>query len=158
MTIYLVSKLTGTWNYFLLWNMCHTTHLLQKNIFLKDLFITLFYTYIWIHINSAELTYIIILKTMNNFGVVHKWCHPLKGEGGLAKRWCHSISLFCKMGDKGEGGVKNLKKWVTSCMDGPCRQNLWVITLILRCMILLWKIDVSVFTEHIVLKMFVSMH
>ena len=24
------------------------------------------------------------------------------------------ISLFSKMGDKGEGGVKNLKKWVTS--------------------------------------------
>ena len=23
------------------------------------------------------------------------------------------------MGDKGEGGVKNLKKWVTSFMDGP---------------------------------------
>ena len=80
------------------------------------------------------------------------------GGGGFADWWCYSISLFCKMGDKGEGGVKNLKKWVTSCMDGPCRQNLWVITLILRCMILLWKIDVSVFTEHIVLKMFVSMH
>ena len=23
------------------------------------------------------------------------------------------------MGDKGEGGVKNIKKWVTSFMDGP---------------------------------------
>ena len=23
------------------------------------------------------------------------------------------------MGDKGDGGVKNLKKWVTSFMDGP---------------------------------------
>ena len=29
------------------------------------------------------------------------------------------ISLFSKMGDKGEGGFKNLKKWVTSFMDGP---------------------------------------
>ena len=37
-------------------------------------------------------------------------------EGGTAKRWWCSISLFCKMGDKGEGGVKNLKKWVTSSM------------------------------------------
>ena len=25
------------------------------------------------------------------------------------------------MGDKGEGGVKNLKKWVMSFMDGPLR-------------------------------------
>ena len=41
------------------------------------------------------------------------------GGGGSAKRWRYSISLFCKMGDKGEGGVKNLKKWVTSIMDGP---------------------------------------
>ena len=40
------------------------------------------------------------------------------GEGGLAKRRCYSISLFSKMPDKGEGGVKNLKKWVTSFVDG----------------------------------------
>ena len=33
------------------------------------------------------------------------------GGGGCA------ISLFSKMGDKGEGGVKNLNKWVTSFMD-----------------------------------------
>ena len=32
---------------------------------------------------------------------------------------CYSISLFSKMGDKGEGGVKNLKKWVISIMDVP---------------------------------------
>ena len=25
------------------------------------------------------------------------------------------------MGDKGEGGVKNLKKWVMSFMDGPLK-------------------------------------
>ena len=24
------------------------------------------------------------------------------------------------MGDKGKGGIKNFKKWVTSFMDGPC--------------------------------------
>ena len=41
------------------------------------------------------------------------------GEGGFAKRWRYSISLFSKMGDKGEGGVKNLKKSVTLFMDGP---------------------------------------
>ena len=29
------------------------------------------------------------------------------------------ISLFSKMCDKGDGGVKNLKKWVTLFMDGP---------------------------------------
>ena len=28
-------------------------------------------------------------------------------------------SLFSKMGDKGERGVKNLKKWVMSFIDGP---------------------------------------
>ena len=41
------------------------------------------------------------------------------GGGGSAKRWRYSISLFSKMGDKGEGGVKILKKRVTSFMDGP---------------------------------------
>ena len=29
------------------------------------------------------------------------------------------IRLFSKMVDKGERGVKNLKKWVMSFMDGP---------------------------------------
>ena len=28
------------------------------------------------------------------------------------------------MGDKGEGGVKNLVKWVTSFMDGPYKDRL----------------------------------
>ena len=41
------------------------------------------------------------------------------GEGGSAKTLHWSISLFSKMGDKGEGGDKSLKKWVTSFMDGP---------------------------------------
>ena len=35
------------------------------------------------------------------------------GGGGCA------ISLFSKIGDKGEGGVKILQKWVTSFMDFP---------------------------------------
>ena len=41
------------------------------------------------------------------------------GGGGSAKRWHYSINLISKMSDKGEGGVKNLKTWVTSFMDGP---------------------------------------
>ena len=52
-------------------------------------------------------------------GVVHKWRHPRRGEGRSAKRWSYSISLFSKMGDKGEGGVKDFKNWVTSFMDSP---------------------------------------
>ena len=36
--------------------------------------------------------------------------------GGSSKS---SISLYSKMGDKGQGEVKNLKKWVTSFMDDP---------------------------------------
>ena len=40
------------------------------------------------------------------------------GGGGSAKMWCYYMRLFSKMGDKGEGGVKNFKKWVTSFMDG----------------------------------------
>ena len=39
----------------------------------------------------------------------------LGGEGGSAK------SLFSKMGDKGEGRVENLKKLVTSSMNGHYR-------------------------------------
>ena len=39
------------------------------------------------------------------------------GEGDLPKGGVTRISLFSKMGEMGEGGVKNLKKWVTSFMD-----------------------------------------
>ena len=43
---------------------------------------------------------------------------PLRGEGDLPKgdvtSGRYSIFLFIKMGDKGEGGVKNLRKMVTS--------------------------------------------
>ena len=46
---------------------------------------------------------------------------PLRGEGDLPKgdvtSGRYSIILFIKMGDKGEGGFKNLTKWVTSFMD-----------------------------------------
>ena len=52
-------------------------------------------------------------------GTVHKWRHPLRGEGGSAKRWHYSISLFSKMGNQGDRGVKKLKKRVTSFLDNP---------------------------------------
>ena len=40
--------------------------------------------------------------------------------GGSVKRCHYFISPFSEMGDKGERGVKNLKKWATSFMDSPC--------------------------------------
>ena len=52
-------------------------------------------------------------------GSVHKWRHPHIGGRVSANRWRYSVSLFSKIGDKDEGGVKNLKKWVMSFMDGP---------------------------------------
>ena len=53
------------------------------------------------------------IDLLNICGAVHKLRLSLPmGEGGSAKRWCNFISLFSKMGDKGEGGVKNPKKWV----------------------------------------------
>ena len=47
---------------------------------------------------------------------------PTQGEGGSAKRWHFSISLFRKMGEKGEVGIKSLKKLVMSFMAGPLIQ------------------------------------
>ena len=44
---------------------------------------------------------------------------PTWGERGSAKRWYYCISLLNKMEEKGEGGSKNLKKWVTSFIDSP---------------------------------------
>ena len=42
------------------------------------------------------------------------------GVGDLPKGdFILHISLFSKICDKGEGGVKNLKTWVTSIMDDP---------------------------------------
>ena len=53
------------------------------------------------------------IDLLNICGAVHKLrLSLLMGEGGSAKRWCNFISLFSKMGDRGEGEVKNLKKWV----------------------------------------------
>ena len=54
-----------------------------------------------------------------DFSILGKLMSPTQGEGGFAKRFCQSISLFSKMGDKGEGGVKNVKKWVTSFVNSP---------------------------------------
>ena len=47
------------------------------------------------------------------------------GGGWSAKRRHYSISLFSKMGDIGEEGVKNLKKWVTSFMDSSLKATIW---------------------------------
>ena len=44
---------------------------------------------------------------------------PTKVEGDLPNGDVFFISLFSKMGDKVVGGVKNLKKWLTSIMNGP---------------------------------------
>ena len=56
-------------------------------------------------------------------GSVHKWRHPHVGGRVSANRWCYSVSLFSNIGDKDEGGVKNLKKWVMSFMDGPLSKS-----------------------------------
>ena len=46
-----------------------------------------------------------------DFGAIHKWRHPLRGEQGSAKRWHYFISLCSKMGDKkGEGGDLSLEQ------------------------------------------------
>ena len=50
-------------------------------------------------------------------GAVHKWCHPFGGEGVSAEKWCYSISLFSKMGDKGEG--QKFQKMGDVIMDDP---------------------------------------
>ena len=59
-------------------------------------------------------------KVNNTRGLSYKWHYPLRGEGESAKRWRYYINLYSKMSDKGEGGAKDLKKWVTSfMMDSP---------------------------------------
>ena len=61
------------------------------------------------------------LHTLSSFVMleaVHKWRH-LQGGKGVAKWWHYYISLYSKKGDKGEGGVKNLKMEVTSFVNGP---------------------------------------
>ena len=54
----------------------------------------------------------------NIFSIWGRAINDVTHLGGSAKKWRYSISIFSKMGDKGEGGVKDLKKWVTSFMDG----------------------------------------
>ena len=48
------------------------------------------------------------------WGAIHKWCHPLRGEEGSAKRWRYSISLFSKMRDKAgrEGSKISKNRWM----------------------------------------------
>ena len=45
------------------------------------------------------------------WGAMHKWPHPLRGEGRSAKKWRYSISLF-------------IAKWVTSGREGISK-NRW---------------------------------
>ena len=61
-------------------------------------------------IGIIDVVFIIGGKSVLGLGAVHSQItHLGRGAGG---------SIFCKMGDKVKGGAKNLKKWVTSFMDG----------------------------------------
>ena len=65
-----------------------------------------------------------------SLGAIHKWCHPLRRKGESTKRWRYSISLFSKMGDKGEGGVKKSQKMGDVINRRPLR-SLQKLTLII---------------------------
>ena len=70
--------------------------------------------------NHDGVVNLLISPKLSSKGAVHKWRHPLREGEGSVKRWRYSISLFCKMGNKGEGGVKNFKKWMTSFVMTHC--------------------------------------
>ena len=55
-----------------------------------------------------------LLKEPSINDIIH-----LGGSEDQPKGYVTPKSLFSKMGDKGKGGIKNLKKWVTSFMNGP---------------------------------------
>ena len=93
----------------------HTTTI--KIIALLDSYLWLVCTFLIPWIDMREKWYEMMCSDW--LGAVHKWHCPLRGEGGSAKKRHYSISLFSIMGDKGEGGVKNFKKSVTSFMDSP---------------------------------------
>ena len=44
------------------------------------------------------------------------------GGGGICQKVMLLHKPISKIGDKGEGGVKNLKKWATSFVDGSLGQ------------------------------------
>ena len=57
------------------------------------------------YLNNVSKQYCNIMRKKNFLKRdFHKWRHPFW--------WHYFISIFSKIGDKGEGGVKNLKKWV----------------------------------------------
>ena len=72
------------------------------------------------HIVLQDQSYTPIFKHIGG----HKWRHVTHLEG---RRDLHLpkddvipyYSLFSKKGDKGETGVKNLRKWVMLFIDGP---------------------------------------
>ena len=93
--------------------------LLMFVVFILE-FTALFYAYghtfflkIIVYPLAAEMTTLMVSLVR----ACPKMTSPIKGGGGFAKGWCSSISLSIKMGVKGR--VKNLKKWVTSFMNGP---------------------------------------
>ena len=77
--------------------------------------------YLGTYTNSASVTNICVnymLCMMIQGPSINDITH-LGGRGIGQKLTYLHISLFSKMGDKGKGGVKNFKKWVTSFIDGP---------------------------------------
>ena len=47
------------------------------------------------------------------------WAGDMNKRPDFSELRLVSFPFFSKMGEKGEEGVKNLKKWVTSFMAGP---------------------------------------
>ena len=91
---------------------------------------------------------------------------PTKGEGRPAKRWHYSISLFSKMGDKGEGrGQKSQKMgdvnygWPlinnnsTIIFDGNLIQN-WIYLWSKTCHDIKNEISLSMFWSFFTLEDF----
>ena len=91
---------------------------------------------------------------------------PTKGEGRPAKRWHYSISLFSKMGDKGEGrGQKSQKMgdvnygWPlinnnsTIIFDGKLIQN-WIYLWSKTCHDIKNEISLSMFWSFFTLEDF----
>ena len=94
----------------------------KKNECWKFQHIHIYYVYIC-QVGGAKILFTIATKCscamMTDLilgrGGIHKSCHPFRRDGGMLKDDVTIyINLFSIMGDKkGEGGVKNLKKWMT---------------------------------------------
>ena len=95
----------------------------EKNSFFANLKFNSFQWQRWYHLKFRCIGFML--------GAIHKWRHPLRGDGGTAKRWCSSISLFSKMGDKGKGGCSKVSKngW----------RHLWMAPYFLMCLKYLFR-------------------